>query len=212
MVAERRSLIVETVTACLLGGLLTVGVVCSSAQERMAHKAGAAAVASVAQLPQRGLTDAGNHQNGDSRGNDVSQRDEESDAERKARATGDLQRLDGLAEGVGGPMERVASLFEFLEHRDCAGGVCEYAQQLTKDYVRARAELIRRMLEAFLASDGADDGARERQELASLHADFTAEMAAIAERVPMLAMLPDILATTLGVPDYLEAPREDTNP
>jgi hypothetical protein len=164
----RRSLIVGTVAACLLGGLLTVGVVYGA----------------------------------DQKGRDV---------EYQARAVNDLQRLDGLAEGVGGPMGRVASLFEFLEHRECAGGVCESAQQLTEGYVRARAELIRRMLEEFLASDGADDGAPERQELASLHAAFAAEMAAIAERVPMLAMLPDILATTLGVPDYLEAPRDDTN-
>jgi hypothetical protein len=164
----RRSLIVETVAACLLGGLLTVGVVYGADQKGR-------------------------------------------DTEYQARAIGDLQRLDGLEESVSGPRGRVASLFESLKHRGCAGGVCQSAQRLTEDYVRARAELIRRMLEAFLASDGADDGAPERQELASLHADFAAEMAAMAEREPMLAKLPDILATALGVPDYLEAPRDDTN-
>jgi hypothetical protein len=168
MSTGRRSLIVGTIVACLLGGLLTVGVVYGADQKGRA-------------------------------------------AEYQARAAGDLQRLGGLAEGVGGPMGRVASFFEFLEQRDCAGGVCQQARQSTEEYLRARAELIRRMLEAFLASDGADDGAPERQEFASLHADFTAEMAAMAEREPMLATLPDILATTLSVPDYLEAPRDDTN-
>jgi hypothetical protein len=108
-------------------------------------------------------------------------------------------------------MGRVASLFEFLERQSCAGSACPYAQRLTEDYLRARAELLRRMLEEFLASDGAYNGARERHELAFLHATFTAEMSAIAARVPMLAMLPDILETTLRVPDYLEAPQDDTN-
>jgi hypothetical protein len=38
MVAEQRSLVVETVATYLLAGLLTVGVMCSSAQEREARR------------------------------------------------------------------------------------------------------------------------------------------------------------------------------
>jgi hypothetical protein len=195
MVAGRRSFAVGTIATFLFGGLLTLGVMCSSAQEYEGYKAGAAAVTSAPQSPQ----------------DDVSQRDEEPEAEHKARAIADLRRLDGLEESVGGPSGRLAGLFEYFEHRDCAGGVCQHAQRLAQDYVRSRAELIRRMLEEFLGSDGADDVVTERQELASLHATFTAEMAAMAEHVPMLTSLPDILASTLRVPDYLEAPRDDTN-
>jgi hypothetical protein len=107
-------------------------------------------------------------------------------------------------------MERVAAIFTFLEQQQCAGGTCRAAQWTTEAYVRARAELIRAMLEAFLASDGVYNGAREYQALQALHADFTAKMATLAAHVPMLALLPDVLATTLRVPDYLEAPEDDT--
>ena len=202
----KTGLVVRTIAACLLGGLLTVGVVCSADQEGVGLKAEA-----EDQSPQGEPTDTGNHQEGNSPGDDASQRDEELDAEHRARAVGYLRKLDGLEEGVGSPMGRVASLFEMLEHRECAGGVCQQARQLVEDYVRARAGLIRQMLEGFLASNGADDGAPERQELASLHAAFTAAMAASAEPVPMLASLPDVLATTLGVPDFLDAPPDDAH-
>ena len=126
-------------------------------------------------------------------------------AEIEARARGYLQRLDGMEDGPGSPMERVAALFTFLEQQRCAGGTCQAAQWATEAYVRARAELIRAMLEACLASDGMHDGAHEHQALQTLHTEFTAEMAALAAHVPMLALLPDVLATTLSVPDYLEA-------
>jgi hypothetical protein len=43
----------------------------------------------------------------------------------------------------------------------------------------------------------------------SVRSEFTAEMATLATHVPMLARLPDVLATTLRVPDYLEAPVDD---
>lgn len=155
MDTERRSLIVGTVAVCLLGGLLTGGVLGSAAQERRGLKAGSAAGAA-----------AGRYQSAGSQGAGVLRGDEALDAERTARALRDLQRLDGLEDG-GGVLGRVTGLFEFLEHRDCAGGVCQSAQQVTEDYVRARAALIRQMVEAFLASDGAEDSAQARQELAS---------------------------------------------
>jgi hypothetical protein len=107
-------------------------------------------------------------------------------------------------------MGRVASLFTFLEQQQCAGGTCEAAQRVTEAYLRARAALIRQMLEAFLESNGEYDGAREHQALQGLHADFQAEIAPLTAHVPMLARLPDILETTLRVPDYLEAPEDDT--
>ena len=127
----------------------------------------------------------------------------------EARTRGDLQQLDGLEGGAGGPMERVAALFTFLEQQQCAGGTCQTAQRVTEAYLRTRAALLRDMLEAFLASAGEYDGTREHQALRALHADFTAEMATLTAHVPMLARLPDILATTLRVPDYLEAPADD---
>ena len=127
----------------------------------------------------------------------------------EARTRGDLHQLNGLEDGPGSPMERVAALFTFLEQQQCAGGTCQAAQRVTEAYLRARAALLRDMLEAFLASAGEDDGAREHQALRALHADFTAEMATLTAHVPMLALLPDILATTLRVPDYLAAPADD---
>jgi hypothetical protein len=144
-----------------------------------------------------------------SRTPDVSPLRERIAAALEVRARGDLQRLDGLEAGVGSPMGRVAHLFTFLEQQQCAGGTCQAAQRVTEAYLRARAALIREMLEAFLASDGEYDGAREHQALQGLHADFHAEMATLTAHVPMLARLPDILATTLRVPDYLEAPEDD---
>jgi hypothetical protein len=128
--------------------------------------------------------------------------------ERQAR--GDLRRLAGLEDGAGSPMGRVVALFTFLEQQACAGGACQAAQRLTEAYVRARAALLRDMLAAFLASAGEYDGAREQQALRTLHGDYTAEMATLAAHVPMLRQLPDILATTLRVPDYLEAPEDNT--
>ena len=127
----------------------------------------------------------------------------------EARTRGDLQQLDALEDGAGNPMERVAALLTFLEQQQCAGGACQAAQRVTEAYLRARAALLRDMLEAFLASAGEYDGAREHQALRALHADFTAEMATLTAHVPMLVRLPDILATTLRVPDYLEAPADD---
>jgi hypothetical protein len=130
-------------------------------------------------------------------------------AELETRARGDLHRLDGLEDGEGSPMGRVASLFMFLAQEQCAGGTCEAAQRVTEAYLRARAAVLRTMLDAFLASEGAYDGTREYQALQALHADVTAELATLAAHVPMLAQLPDILATTLRVPDYLEAPADE---
>jgi hypothetical protein len=106
-------------------------------------------------------------------------------------------------------MGRVTALFTFLEQQACAGGACQAVQRVTEAYLRARAALLRDMLEAFLASAGEYDGAWEHQALRILHADFTAEMAKLAGHVPMLAQLPEILATTLHVPNYLEAPEDD---
>jgi hypothetical protein len=107
-------------------------------------------------------------------------------------------------------MGRVAALFTFLEQQACAGGACQAAQRVTEVYLRARAALLRDMLEAFLASAGEYDGTREHQALRILHADFTAEMAKLAGHVPMLAQLPEILATTLRVPNYLETLEDNT--
>ena len=115
-----------------------------------------------------------------------------------------------MEDGAGSPMGRVANLFRFLEQQPCAGGTCQAAQRVTEAYLRARADVLRAMLEAFLASEGEYDGAREHQALKALHADFQAEMATLTAHVPMLALLPDILETTLRVPDYLEVPEDDT--
>jgi hypothetical protein len=105
-------------------------------------------------------------------------------------------------------MGRIAALFSFLEQQQCAGGACQAAQRVAEAYLRARAALLRDMLTAFLESNGEYDGAREHQALRVLHADFTAEMATLTAHVPMLVQLPDILATTLRVPDFLALPAE----
>jgi hypothetical protein len=128
----------------------------------------------------------------------------------KMHARGDLHRLDGMEDGAGSLMGRVAHLFTFLEQQQCAGGMCQAAQRVTEAYLRARAALIRDMLEAFLESDGEYDGAREHQALKTLHADYTADMATLAAHVPMLVQLPDILTTLLRVPDYLEETEDTT--
>jgi hypothetical protein len=127
----------------------------------------------------------------------------------ETQTRGYLQRLNGIENGAGSPMGRVANLFTLLEQQQCAGGACQAAQRVTEAYVRARAALIRDMLEAFLESEGEYDGAREHQALKTLHADFQAEMATLVAHVPMLVQLPDILATTLRVPNYLEAPEDE---
>jgi len=126
----------------------------------------------------------------------------------ETRVRGDLKRLAGIEDGAGSPMGRVVSLFTFLEQQQCAGGACQAAQRATEAYLRVRAELIRDLLEAFLASEGEYDGAREQQALRTLHADFRAEMAALVPHVPMLVGLPEVLASTLRVPDYLAMPED----
>jgi hypothetical protein len=127
--------------------------------------------------------------------------------ERRTRA--DLHRLASLEAGPNSPMGRVAHIFTFLEQQQCAGGACQAAQRVTEAYLRARAALLSVMLEAFLAPEGEYDGAREHQALKTVHADFQAEMAALVPHVPMLVGLPEVLASTLRVPDYLAAPEDD---
>jgi hypothetical protein len=126
----------------------------------------------------------------------------------ETRVHADLRRLAGMEDGTGSPMGRVASVFTFLEQRQCAGGTCQAAQRVTEAYLRARAALLRTMLEAFLASAGEYEGARERQALQTLHADFSAEMATLVPHIPMLVGLPEVLASTLRIPDYLAAPED----
>jgi hypothetical protein len=124
------------------------------------------------------------------------------------RVRGDLRRLAGMEDGTNPHLGRVASLFTFLEQQQCAGDACQAARRVTEAYLRARAALLRDMLEAFLASQGEYDGAREQQALQTLHADFRAELAALVPHVPMLVGLPEVLASTLRVPDYLAVPED----
>jgi hypothetical protein len=126
----------------------------------------------------------------------------------ETQARGDLRRLAGMEDGTNPYLGRVASVFTFLEKHQCAGGACQAAQRVTEAYLRARAALLRDLLDAFLESEGEYEGVREQQALKTLHADFTAELTALVPHVPMLVGLPEVLASTLRVPDYLAIPED----
>lgn len=182
-----------------------------AAAEKPAPQSRRTAVAREQSLPRLPQEDPGRQQHRDAANHAGSRRNDRINTELRTRATGHLQRLDGIERGAGSPIGRVKNLFAFLEQGHCAAGACQAVQRLTEDYVHARAALLRRMLAAFLESDGAYDGAREHDELATLHATFQAALTGVAERIPMLAMLPALLETTLRVPDYLEALPDNTD-